>query len=117
MTVKSKLPMKEIDLANRQVRRQIDDIHHLLAPDLRGLMRARMTAQTISARIADMAKDERELFNLKASLALAELTSLQESLRQYRDLISGEIRQHLCAQSATTAYVKSQRNAKNRRVN
>jgi hypothetical protein len=117
MNRKSDLPLDEIDAVNRQARRQVDDIYRLLAPDLRGLMRAQVTAQSVSARVREMAADDRDLFNLKASLALADLTTLQDSLHQYRDLIAGEIRRHLCAQSAATAYVKSQRSTKNQRVN
>jgi len=117
MNRKSNLPLDEIDAATHQARRQVEDIYRLLAPDLRGLMRTQVTAQSVSARVKEMAADERDLFNLKASLALADLTTLQDSLCQYRDLIAGEIRRHLCAHSAATAYVKSQRSTKNQRVN
>jgi hypothetical protein len=75
-----------------------------------------ITAQSVSARLKEMPKHERELFRLKTALALADLTTLQESLNGYRDLIAGEIRQHLSARSAATAYVKLQRSTKNRRV-
>src|SRR5262249_56105765 len=102
--------------SEREGRCEVDEIDRLVVPDIRGLMREQASVHSISARVREMGADERKLFNLKASLALADLTTLQESLRQYRDLIAGELRQHLSAQSAATAYAKSQLGAKTGRV-
>ena len=116
MARKPKLPEEQIKLVTQQTKRKIYEIHGLLAPDIQGKPGGPITAQSVSARLKEMPKHEREMFRLKTALALADLTALQDSLHEYRDLIAGEIRQHLSARSAATAYVKLQGNIKNRRV-
>jgi hypothetical protein len=116
MARKLKLPEEEIKLVALQTKRQISEINRLLAPELQGFASEQAVAKSVSARLKEMPKHERELFRLKTALALADLTNLQQSLTEYRDLIAGEIRQHLSARSAATAYVKLQRSTKNRRV-
>lgn len=116
MARKPELPEEKIKLVTQETKRKISEIHRLLAPDLQGMVGGSATEQGVSARLKKMPKHEREMFRLKTALALADLTSLQDSLNEYRDLIAGEIRQHLSARSAATAYVKLQGNIKNRRV-
>jgi hypothetical protein len=116
MMPKPRMSEDDIRLMDQQTRHQIAETHRLVAPDLRALMRTQMTAEGIAAHRGRLAAGERDLFDLKVALAHADLTTLRDSLRQYRDLIAAEIRQHHVARSAATAYVKSLQNAKPRRV-
>ncbi len=94
-----RFPTEAFDQLDRQARRQIASIHHQFAPYLAAGTDA-LTADGLALDVA---------------LVLTDLAALRESLRQYRDLIAAEIRQHNSAQSALAAYAKSL-SAKARRV-
>lgn len=106
MTNAAKFVPEELDRLDRQARRKVDGIRRLFAPDLQAIRRAANEP---------MSADQHDLRNLEVALALADLTDLRDSLKQYRDLIVAEIRQHNCAQGAAAAYAKSLHGTKVRR--
>ena len=116
MMPKSRISEDDVRLMDRQTHHQIEETRRLVAPDLRALMRTQAAAQGIAAHRGHLSAGDRDLFDLKVALALADLTTLRDSLRQYRDLIAAEIRQHHVARNAATAYVKSLQSAKPRRA-
>lgn len=107
MTSAAKIAFDELDRLDRQARQQVAGIRRLFAPDLQALRRA--------GNAANSPDQHHDLRNLEVALALADLTDLRDSLKQYRDLIVAEIRQHNCAQSAAAAYAKSLHGTKLRR--
>ncbi|HVJ41074.1 MAG TPA: hypothetical protein VM639_06240 [Dongiaceae bacterium] len=107
MTSAAKITFEELERLDRQARQKVAGIRRLFTPDLQALRRAGNAAAT--------SDQQHDLRNLKVALALADLTDLRDSLKQYRDLIVAEIRQHNCAQSAVAAYAKSLHGTKVRR--
>jgi hypothetical protein len=107
--------LPDIDQIDSQAQHKIAEIRRLVAPDLRILGKAPLATDMHQKRPGHLAGDDHDLTALKLSLAFADLTDLQEALRQYRDLIIAEIRRHHQGRNAAASYAQSQRHLKIRR--
>jgi hypothetical protein len=105
-------PFPDFDQIDSQAQHKIAEIRRLVAPDLRPLT-GRPIAADADRRLLDQLEPlNQELIALKLSLAFADLTDLQEALRQYRDLIVAELRRHHQGRSAAASYAFAQQQLK-----
>ena len=103
---------QDVRRLERQARQQMQEIQRLLVPNLRDLARvhlrsAEISGLEISQQMKQMTPADREQLQFRLSLALADLTSTQQAMEQYRNLIAVEIRRHHAAQRAQASYARS----------
>jgi hypothetical protein len=93
----------EIDALNLRVKRRIGEIQRELLPELRQMVAAQEAAIATGAAVLPP-KEQRLLFSLRTAMAIADLSDLRESLSQYLDLITEELRRRNHALLALAAY-------------
>jgi Asp-tRNA(Asn)/Glu-tRNA(Gln) amidotransferase B subunit len=107
--------LTDIDFLELRAKRKISEVQRLLLPDLRDMVAAEQMAQRVGERLAELPDDQRRLFSLQTALALSDLNELEDSLTQYMDLVSDELKRRNGAQQAMTAYQQPIRNLSRKR--
>jgi hypothetical protein len=97
----------EIDALNLRVKRRIGEIQRDLLPDLRQMVAAQEAAVAAGQPAAQPPQEKRLLFSLRTAMAIADLGDLRDSLSQYLDLITEELRRRNHVLLALAAYRRS----------
>lgn len=106
----------ETDFLELRAKRKIAEVQRLLLPDLRDMVSAEQMAQQVGERLATLPEDQRRIFSLQTALALSDLNELEDSLTQYMDLVSDELKRRRGAQQAMAAYQQPVQNLTRRRA-